>query len=144
MTVTLENEDPRVEQIIDFTLTKTGIDREDLFGPRRFHHLSYARHLCFYFMRHYVGMSFKQIAYKFELMDHTSVLYGVNRIDEKLLHPRTNQHTKEFKEELCAFMGEDFKPVKVKRNPYADRMVYDAKQEDEDRKRVALFRAGKL
>ncbi len=55
------------------------VDIEDLFSKNRKKEVSFARHVCMYILKDRNGLSLSRIARLFN-RDHTSVLYGVNKI----------------------------------------------------------------
>lgn len=55
------------------------VDIEDLFSKNRKKDVSFARHVCMYILKDRNGLSLSRIARMFN-RDHTSVLYGVNKI----------------------------------------------------------------
>ncbi|GEM_PF-664500 len=55
------------------------IDVEDLFSKNRKKDVAFARHVCMYILKDRNGLSLSRIARLFN-RDHTSVLYGVNKI----------------------------------------------------------------
>jgi chromosomal replication initiation ATPase DnaA len=55
------------------------MDVSEILSRRRDSTVSYARHVCWWLIRHRTPMSYPEIARLFD-RDHTSVMYGVNRI----------------------------------------------------------------
>jgi chromosomal replication initiator protein len=59
------------------------VDIEDVFSRNRKKECAFARHLCMYILKDRSGLSLSRIATLFN-RDHTSVLYGINKIIAKI------------------------------------------------------------
>lgn len=74
-----------------FSVTKL-----DLISPRRAHHLIAARQVFYWLARNFTASSFPQIGAFCGGRDHSTIMYGVSKIDEQMDRYRT-------KVELCLF-----------------------------------------
>lgn len=66
---------------------------EDLTGPRRYPHVTYARHIAMHLCRELVGLSYPQIGRLFGGRDHSTVMAAKWSLQEKASHdPKVNEH----------------------------------------------------
>ena len=64
-----------------------GITRASLVGKTRTHELSRVRHFVMFVLRDCYDLTLEAIGKMFGNRDHTTVLYGVNRVDHELSRP---------------------------------------------------------
>lgn len=62
------------------------IDQLDISGPDRKRKFSEPRQLCFWAGRRFTNKATTTIAYFFNRRDHTTVLYGINRVPHYFRH----------------------------------------------------------
>lgn len=72
------------------------LGEEDLYSPSRKKELILARHLAMYLLHRVLGISFFQVGKKFH-RDHTSVIYAVSKIEEKM---KTEEKFRQFIENI--------------------------------------------
>ena len=72
-------EDP--SKVLKIVSEYTGIPEHDIIGRGKKANTPYARHLAMYMMRWKTGLSLKQIGKLFANCHHTSVIYGVEKIE---------------------------------------------------------------
>jgi chromosomal replication initiator protein len=70
--------------IIDETAAYFGLSREDLVSPNRSRPLTNARHIAMYLLRECTGQSLVKIGEIFGGRDHSTALYGINRVEKKM------------------------------------------------------------
>lgn len=73
-----------INRIVDEVSRTTGVSVEDIYSKKRTANVSDARKMCFYIIREITGMSYEAIGKEFNNMDHSSVLYNIQKM-EKLL-----------------------------------------------------------
>ena len=73
----------RSQKILNHVSARTGIDVATLRGPSQTHDVAHARFVAMYVMRQMLGLSYPQIAKIFRRKNHTSVLYGVRRVEAR-------------------------------------------------------------
>jgi len=72
--------DKVIEEIVGFFEVK----KKDLLGKRRFKELVVPRQLTMYLLRHELNLSFPQIAEILNKKDHTTIIYGCEKIEKEL------------------------------------------------------------
>ncbi len=72
------------KQIIEAVCRATGVARYDLHGECRVSPVVTARHIAFWLMRTHTSLSLPQIGRTLGDRDHTTVMNGVRRVDERL------------------------------------------------------------
>lgn len=98
---------PTIEKIKDFCLLQEWEDNqvhvmpgdvtlEDLDSDRRARIFVLVRHAAFYICAKKTGKSYPQIGLKFNDRDHTSVMHGVNKINDRLLRGKLLMNGKPF------------------------------------------------
>ena len=78
-----------INRIIEEVSRTTGVSVEDIYSKKRTASISDARKMCFYIIREITGMSYEAIGKEFNNMDHSSVLYNIQKM-EKLLKLDSN------------------------------------------------------
>ena len=73
-----------VNKIIEEVSRTTGVSVEDIKSKKRTANISNARKMCFYIIREITGMSYKDIGQEFNNMDHSTVLYNIQKIEQQL------------------------------------------------------------
>lgn len=74
------NPDKVIKEISSFFEVK----KKDLLGKRRFKELVVPRQLAMYILRHELNLSFPQIAEVLNKKDHTTIIYGCDKIEKEL------------------------------------------------------------
>lgn len=69
------------------------------------------RHVCAYYLRNYVGMSYKNIAPLTGYKEHSAVIYGCGKVKKQILNK--DKDIVDFHNGLVNFMGDGFKEVKT-------------------------------
>lgn len=77
---------PRVAEIKEMVAQHYNTTPLDLDGPLRNDNIALARHVFWYFARRFNGMSLTEIGRRCGGRDHTSVRYGVMKVERMLLH----------------------------------------------------------
>jgi len=67
-------------EILERVAIYYGVTREDLLGPRRSREIALARQVAMYLVRELTSLSLPQIGREVGNRDHTTVLYGVDKI----------------------------------------------------------------
>jgi chromosomal replication initiator protein len=75
-----------IDQIIEVVADFYGVPAEALRGPRRNKELVYPRQVAMYLAREETGASLPQIGEAFGGRDHTTVLYGIEKVQSELEH----------------------------------------------------------
>jgi len=75
---------PMPQQIIEVVAKYFKVSIEDLCGDRRTARISVPRQLGMYFCRELTHLSLKDIGHAFGGKDHTTVIYAINRVEERL------------------------------------------------------------
>jgi hypothetical protein len=70
----------RADEIMRAVMYVTGVSAPDFFSLRRPRHLTEARHLAYWFLRHYTSLSTPQIGRLIGGRDHATILHGVHRV----------------------------------------------------------------
>lgn len=73
-----------VEKIVKVVGEFFKIDAEDIFSTKRNKDLVWPRQLSMYLLRHEMNLSFPKIAQELNKKDHTTIMYGVNKIEKEL------------------------------------------------------------
>ena len=73
-----------VEKIVKVVGEFFKIDAEDIFSTKRNKDLVWPRQLSMYLLRHEMNLSFPKIARELNKKDHTTIMYGVNKIEKEL------------------------------------------------------------
>ena len=77
---------PKISEIRDVVAEHFNVAPLDLDGPIRAMNLVMARHVCYYFARKFNGMSLADIGRRCGGRDHSSILYGVQRVERMVLN----------------------------------------------------------
>ncbi len=75
-----------IERIIEVVADFYGVPADALRGPRRNKELVYPRQVAMYLAREEIGASLPQIGEAFGGRDHTTVLYGIEKVQSELEH----------------------------------------------------------
>ncbi|MFN3929627.1 MAG: chromosomal replication initiator protein DnaA, partial [Thermoflexus sp.] len=75
-----------IDRIIEVVADFYGVPAEALRGPRRNKELVYPRQVAMYLAREETGASLPQIGEAFGGRDHTTVLYGIEKVQSELEH----------------------------------------------------------
>ena len=75
-----------IERVIEVVADFYGVPAEALRGPRRNKELVYPRQVAMYLAREETGASLPQIGEAFGGRDHTTVLYGIEKVQGELEH----------------------------------------------------------
>ncbi len=78
-----------INRIVEEVSRTTGISVEDIYSKKRTANISNSRKMCIYIIREITGMSYEAIGKEFNDMDHSSVLYNIQKM-EKLLKTDSN------------------------------------------------------
>ena len=78
-----------INRIVEEVSRTTGVSVEDIYSKKRTANISNARKMCIYIIREITGMSYEAIGKEFNDMDHSSVLYNIQKM-EKLLKVDSN------------------------------------------------------
>lgn len=90
-----------VENIKKVVANNFNINVKDLTGSKRTSQIAVARHIAFYLTRNMTELSLSDVGNEFGGRDHSSVLNGVNRIEEKLItDPSLNQQIQHLMKEI--------------------------------------------
>ena len=74
-----------VRAVVEAVSNVTGIAPSDIIGPRRQRDLVRARQIAMYFTRTYCKhLSFPEIGRRMGARDHTTIIYGANKIEEEI------------------------------------------------------------
>ena len=73
-----------IPEIIDVVAAHFRLEASDLVGNRRTKEIAHARQVAMYLSRELTGLSLNLIGGKFGGRDHTTVMYGVEKIREDL------------------------------------------------------------
>ena len=82
-----------INRIVEEVSRTTGVSVEDIYSKKRTASISNAKKMCFYIIREITGMSYADIGKEFNNMDHSSVLYNIQKM-EKLLKVDSNLNSK--------------------------------------------------
>ena len=82
-----------INRIIEEVSRTTGVSVEDIQSKKRTSNISNARKMCIYIVREITGMSYEQIGKEFNDMDHSSVIYNIQKM-EKLLKTDSSLNSK--------------------------------------------------
>jgi len=72
------------EKILKATTEFFSIEVEDLLSPRRNKELVRPRHIVMYLLRHEMSLSYPKIGKELNKKDHTTVIYGVEKIEKEI------------------------------------------------------------
>lgn len=61
-----------------------GMTMSEMMSRRRKKHLVLARHICMYVAKYHTGKSYPEIGRRFNGMDHSTIISGVNRIERDI------------------------------------------------------------
>ncbi|MBQ9531263.1 MAG: chromosomal replication initiator protein DnaA [Eubacterium sp.] len=78
-----------INRIVEEVSRTTGVSVEDIHSKKRTANISNARKMCIYIIREITGMSYEAIGKEFNDMDHSSVLYNIQKM-EKLIKVDSN------------------------------------------------------
>lgn len=73
-----------INRIVEEVSRTTGVSVEDIYSKKRSANISNARKMCFYIIREITGMSYEAIGKEFNNMDHSSVLYNIQKMEQLL------------------------------------------------------------
>ncbi len=79
-----EIEKTKMEKILDYICSETGIGRAEIKGPRKFRDLAYPRQEFCYLARTLTKRSLPQIGRVIGGRDHTTVMSAVRRVKERM------------------------------------------------------------
>jgi len=82
-----------INRIVEEVSRTTGVSVEDIYSKKRTASISNAKKMCFYIIREITGMSYADIGKEFNNMDHSSVLYNIQKM-ETLLKTDSNLNSK--------------------------------------------------
>jgi chromosomal replication initiator protein len=74
----------RSQDILDEVCRFFDVTKDELMIRRTFLRISQVRHLCMYLLQKHLGMTLNEVAYRFDRLDHTTVLNGVRRCRVRL------------------------------------------------------------
>ena len=73
-----------INRIVEEVSRTTGVSVEDIYSKKRTSNISSARKMCIYIIREITGMSYADIGKEFNNMDHSTVLYNIQKMDQLL------------------------------------------------------------
>ena len=73
-----------INRIVEEVSRTTGVSVEDIYSKKRTSNISSARKMCIYIIRERTGMSYADIGKEFNNMDHSTVLYNIQKMDQLL------------------------------------------------------------
>jgi chromosomal replication initiator protein len=73
-----------INRIVEEVSRTTGVSVEDIYSKKRTANISNARKMCFYIIREITAMSYEAIGKEFNNMDHSSVLYNIQKMEQQL------------------------------------------------------------
>ena len=73
-----------INRIVEEVSRTTGVSVDDIYSKKRTANISNARKMCIYIIREITGMSYEAIGKEFNDMDHSSVLYNIQKMDTLL------------------------------------------------------------
>ena len=82
-----------INRIVEEVSRTTGVSIEDIYSKKRSSNISLARKMCFYIIRETTSMSYEAIGKEFNNMDHSSVLYNIQKM-ETLLKTDSNLNSR--------------------------------------------------
>lgn len=77
-------QDDKVNKLKQIVCSYFQISEEDLNSSSRKPNIVYARTLCFYIIRNKIGLNFKKIGELFGGKDHTTIMYGHDKIKDSI------------------------------------------------------------
>ena len=77
------SEESDLEKVKLYTALHLGVKVEDLIGNKRSKKVNRARHIAFYLCRKLTDASLIEIARAFNRSDHSTVIYGIKKIEEE-------------------------------------------------------------
>ena len=77
-------QDDEVNKLKQIVCSYFQISEEDLNSSSRKPNIVYARTLCFYIIRNKIGLNFKKIGELFGGKDHTTIMYGHDKIKDSI------------------------------------------------------------
>ncbi|MBR1762422.1 MAG: chromosomal replication initiator protein DnaA [Eubacterium sp.] len=82
-----------INRIIEEVSRTTGVSVEDIYSKKRTANISNARKMCIYIIREITAMSYEAIGKEFNNMDHSSVLYNIQKMEQLLkIDSNLNSH----------------------------------------------------
>ena len=97
----------RPEIILDVTAEHFKVERKDLLGTRRHHHIVLARQTAMYLCRKLIGSSYPSLGRMFGGRDHSTALYAVKKIKQLQHDNKDIKHMVKFLVEKCLFKCEN-------------------------------------
>ena len=73
-----------INRIVEEVSRTTGVSIEDIYSKKRTSNIANARRMCFYIIREITSMSYDAIGKEFNNMDHSSVLYNIQKMEQLL------------------------------------------------------------
>jgi chromosomal replication initiator protein len=73
-----------INRIVEEVSRTTGVSVEDIYSKKRTSNISNAKKMCFYVIRETTSMSYEAIGKEFNNMDHSSVLYNIQKMEQLL------------------------------------------------------------
>ncbi len=109
--------DDDFELVLKYLCDRYNKDRDDVIGACRRHELVYIRHLIAYLFRCVLKnderqMSLKEIGKRLGGRDHSTVIFGVNRIDNELSIPKMGLKTHRIINDISVYVSECKKQLK--------------------------------
>jgi chromosomal replication initiator protein len=77
----------KARDIATLVCLEYGIGHNEMFSNRRAAHISGPRQIAYFLTYHMTNLSYPEIGHVFG-RDHTSIMHGVKRVDEKLARDR--------------------------------------------------------
>ncbi len=82
-----------INRIVEEVSRTTGVSVEDIYSKKRTANISNARKMCIYIIREITAMSYEAIGKEFNNMDHSSVLYNIQKMEQLLkIDSNLNSH----------------------------------------------------
>lgn len=82
--VKASTQDDQISKIKQIVCSYFQISEDDIVSTSRKPHIVYARNLCFYIIRNELGLNFKRIGDFFGGKDHTTIMYGHDKIKDSM------------------------------------------------------------
>lgn len=90
--IVAKNRNLTTEKIVKVICDYFNIMSEHLLGAKRSRELIGPRHITMYLLRHELNMSFPKIGKELHKKDHTTVMYGVEKIEKEIIKNTDLQH----------------------------------------------------
>jgi len=102
--ITAKNQNLTVDKVVSVTIEYFNISNDDLMSGKRNQGLVRPRQIIMYLLRHELNLSYPKIGQHLNKKDHTTVIYGVEKIEKEIA--RDEELVKQLtliKEKLRAF-----------------------------------------